>query len=84
MFKFDLEAIRLITRARPGSVTASTTNSSSYRSILLDKKAKVDEKDRDSHPIISVHNWNGDLSPVVHQYDRLLEDFRFAHAFLGA
>jgi hypothetical protein len=83
MFKFDLEAIHLITRAGPGG-TISSGSSSSSKSILLDKEAKVDKSYRDAHPIVSVHNWNGDLSPAVHQYDRLLNDFRFAHAFLGA
>ncbi len=25
--------------------------------------------------LYSIHNWNGDLSPVVHQYDRYEKDY---------
>lgn len=76
VLKYDLEAIGLIKRSRPRTDKPT--------SMLVDRQAKLDIQERDGNKVVSVHNWNGDLSPAVHQYDRLLEEFRFTHDFLGA
>ena len=33
---------------------------------------------RNNNGLYSIHNWNGDISPVVHQYDRYEKDY-FKH-----